>query len=525
MDSVVDGLELAEPQMREVLSMAKLDVEYVRAEGNSLYHLDAQQEEVQVADFVGGYASLLLGHSNPEIIAHAKATLDAQTPVYVPIAIHAAANRVAHQLNAIIHRETGSTEPYFAIFASTGAEAIESSLKHAEFVRTARISALTDEIGSHVEQVRAAIKNGDASVAEAAYARLGLSGTGIEGFEEVAAEVQRRNAETSATPPRFLAVEGAFHGKLVGSVQLTHNASFRGPFEAMAARADFVPFNDPAAVAEVAARGRAQLLDLVLTDGVAALVERDFPAYCAFVLEPIQGEGGIKPVTAEFAAAVRQACDTLDCPLILDEIQCGMGRSGKFFASSHVGLHGDYYVLAKSLGGGIAKNSVMLVRGAHYRKEFELIHSSTFAKDGFSSAIALKVLELLEAEDGKAYRLAEERGNALRDMLNRVAADNPNTVKEVRGKGLMLGLEFQDLTGSSAPMISGFAHAGVIGYVIAGYLLRGHRVRVLPTGSAPHTLRFTPSIQLCDAEIDQLETALRDICEVLRTEDEQRLFG
>lgn len=525
MDSVVDGMELAEPQMREVLTMAKLDVEYVRAEGNNLFYLDEHGAEVRVVDFVGGYASLLLGHSNPEILAHAKATLDAQTPVYVPIACHSAANRVAHALNAIIHRETGDTEPYFAIFASTGAEAIESSLKHAEFARTARIALLVSEIGARIEQVRAAVKNGEATVAEAAYARLEVRGTGIEGFEELATELQRRNAEIISAPPRFLAVEGAFHGKLVGSVQLTHNASFRGPFEAMAARAEFVPFNRPEAVAELAGRDRARLLDLALTDGVATLVERDFPQYCAFVLEPIQGEGGIKPVTAEFAAAVRQACDDLDCPLIIDEIQSGMGRSGAFFASSLIGLRGDYYVLAKSLGGGIAKNSVMLVRGAHYRREFELIHSSTFAKDGFSSAIAQKVLELLEAEDGRAYRIAAERGEALRDMLNRVTAENPTAVREVRGAGLMLGLEFQDLTAARAPMIQGFAQAGVIGYVIAGYLLRKHGIRVLPTGSAPHTLRFTPSIQLTDAEIDQLETALRDLCEVLRTEDEQRLFG
>ncbi|MFI1628164.1 aminotransferase class III-fold pyridoxal phosphate-dependent enzyme [Streptomyces noursei] len=107
-------------------------------------------------------------------------------------------------------------------------------------------------------------------------------------------------------------------------------------------------------------------------------------------------------------------------------------------------MRGDYYTLSKSLGGGIAKASITLIRGSRYRTDFEPMHSSTFAKDGFSTLIAGKVIDLLEQNDGEAYRLAEERGNRLLSELRAIHADFPDIVKDVRGKGLMIGMEFHD---------------------------------------------------------------------------------
>lgn len=211
--------------------------------------------------------------------------------------------------------------------------------------------------------------------------------------------------------------------------------------------------------------------------------------------------------------------------MVIDEIQSGMGRTGAFLASSLIGLRGDYYVLAKSLGGGLAKTSVMLVRSGRYRDEFELVHSSTFAKDGFSTPIALKVLEMLEADDGLAYRLARERGARLAEALEGVRADFPDVVKEVRGKGLMLGLEFHDQSESSSAVVRDGSRSGLLGYTLSGYLLREHRVRTFPTASAGNTLRFAPSVHLTDAEIERLAEALRAVASVLRDGDEKRLTG
>ncbi|MBB5857521.1 aspartate aminotransferase family protein [Amycolatopsis umgeniensis] len=506
--------EITEPNMRALLGSVGLDVEYLRAEGNTLVHAGADGEDVSVLDHVGGYGSLLLGHNNPEIVAHAKELLDARTPVHIQFSRHSSANRLALALNRILHRELGTTEDYLAFFASTGAEAVETGIKHAELDRRMRVGALIAEIDSHIEEVRAASRDGGVTVG----AELGFAGP-----EELIAHVRAHNEAVLAKPPLFLALEGSFHGKLAGSVQLTHNPVVRGPFQALAAQARFVPIDQPDALAKVVDSEQAALLDLKVDGGVVTVEPREYPVFTAFLVEPVQGEGGINVLGEEFATRLRRTADALDVPVIVDEIQCGMGRTGTFLAGSAVGLQGDYYTLAKSLGGGIAKISLLLIRRSKYRPDFEFLHSSTFAKDGFSTAIALKVVELLEADDGAAYRRATELGIRLKSALDGVRADFPEVVKAVRGKGLMLGLEFGDQTGSPSEPVRDAALQGILGYAIAGYLLREHRIRIFPTASAPNTLRFEPSLQLTGEEIARTAAALRAVSVILRDQPD-RIF-
>ncbi|WP_282697078.1 aminotransferase class III-fold pyridoxal phosphate-dependent enzyme [Streptomyces sp. CC208A] len=528
MNSASDSteLELAEPHLREVLSTVGLDVEYVRSEGNTLYRLDADGREIAVLDYAGGYGSLMFGHNHPALTARAKQLLDEGTPTHAQFSRHPYANRVATELNRIVHRELGDDEPYFAIFANSGAEAIEAAVKHAELDRGARAAALVDEIETHAAAVRETAASGTAVIAGGALARLGLddSADGAHDVERLLAGIARHNAEQRSRPPLFLTLEGSFHGKLVGSVQLTHNAGYRTPFSSLAAQARFVPLDRPEELRKTVENERGTLLDPVIADGVVDVVEREYPVFCAFLVEPIQGEGGINVLSEAFAREIQEVCAAIDCPVVIDEIQCGMGRTGTFLASSAIGLKGDYYALAKSLGGGIAKSAVMLVREARYRREFELVHSSTFAKDSFSCHIALQVLGMLEAEDGRAYRIAAERGRALAGALTSVLGAFPTVLREVRGKGLMLGLDFADQADSPSPVLRELSAAGFLGYAIAGYLLREHRIRTFPTASAVNTLRFEPSLLLTDEEIGRLETALRDVCAVLREQDGNRLL-
>ncbi|GAA2266902.1 aminotransferase class III-fold pyridoxal phosphate-dependent enzyme [Streptomyces amakusaensis] len=514
------GIKLAEPHLEDVLSSAGINVEYTRAERNTLYYRDQDGQEVPVLDLVGGFGSLILGHNDPEIVAHARELLAAGTPIHAQFSPHPHANRVAAELNRVIHRETGDSEPYFAVFANSGAEAVEAAVKHAELDRGLRLAALAEELAAHRESAREAVAAG-ATVRADAFETAGTAPEdGIEGLIEA---VERSNDRRLARPPLFLAPEGAFHGKLMGSVQLTHNEAFRLPFSALAAQTRFIPVDQPDALAKTVREERAVILDLVAEDGTVSLTERPFPLFCAFVLEPIQGEGGIKVIGEEFAREVQRVCREIDCPVVVDEIQSGMGRSGAFLASSLIGLRADYYTLAKSLGGGVAKTSVALIRQGRYRKEFELVHSSTFAKDGFSSQIALKTLQLLEADDGRAYRLARERGEKLLSVLELIRADFPEVVKDVRGRGLMLGIEFHDQAETTSPEIRAVAEAGFLGYVISGHLLNEHRIRVFPTGSSVNTLRMEPSIHLDDEEIERIRQALRAVCRLIRDQDGGRL--
>ncbi|MFI5621362.1 aspartate aminotransferase family protein [Streptomyces sp. NPDC051567] len=505
--------ELAEPFLLGVLASGGLDVEYVRAEGNTLYRRGEDGEEIPVLDYVGGYGSTMLGHNNPQINAYAKELLDGGTPVHAQFSRHPYANELAEALNRIVRRERGDEESYYAIFANSGAEAVEAAIKHAELDRGLRLAALREEIAVHVEEVRAQVVAGAATVP---------AGVG-DSIEELVTEILDRNATQAARPPLFLVPEGGFHGKLAGSVQLTHNEGYRLPFKALAAQSRFVPRDRPGALRKIIDEERAQLLDLVVEGGQVQVVERDFPLFAAFVLEPILGEGGIHELTREFAAEIQEVCAQSGVPVVVDEIQSGMGRTGDFLAATALGLRGDYYTLAKSLGGGIAKTAVMLVRKPLYHGQFELAHSSTFAKDSFSCLIALKVLELMEADDGEVYRQAAERGEKLLAMLRSVRADFPGTVKEVRGRGLMAGLEFHDQSDADAEPLRQVARSGFFGYFVAGHILRAHRVRTFPTSSAVNTLRFEPSVHLTDEEIDRLEAALRDVCAIIRDTDGQSL--
>ncbi|QQQ80056.1 aminotransferase class III-fold pyridoxal phosphate-dependent enzyme [Saccharothrix sp. 6-C] len=505
--------EFADSYLVEVLSEFGLALKYVRAEGNTLHYLADDGSEVGVFDAASGFGSLMFGHNNPELVEHAKWLLDQQTPVHAQFSGYSYALDLAAKLNEIIRRELKTDEKFYGLFGNSGAEAVEITIKHAELDRGMRIKELKEGIEANVEAARSAIASG-ARVSEAA---AGLAG-GAD-FDRLVAEVRRRNAETEARPPLFLALEGGFHGKLVSSVQLTFNEEFRGPFKALAAQARFIPRDRPEMIEKVVEEERAALLDVVVQDGVVDLVERDFPVFAAFLVEPILGEAGIFPISRELARALREACDRIGVPLVSDEIQSGMGRSGTFLAGTQIDLKPDYIILAKALGGGLAKLGVVLVNEHRYRKDFELMHTSTFGRDGFSSRLALKFLEMLEADGGKAYQLAAERGAKAVAMMEAIKADYPDVVKEVRGKGLMLGFELHDQSKSADPEIREAVEYEALAFVIGGHLLRKHRIRIFSTASNLETMRFEPSIYLSDEELAQVDAGFRDVCRILRDQD------
>ncbi|MFF7251537.1 aminotransferase class III-fold pyridoxal phosphate-dependent enzyme [Embleya sp. NPDC008237] len=519
-------IRYAEALLTGMLGTFGLDIEYVRAEKNTLYCLDDAGTEVPVLDLVGGWGSLMLGHNHPEIVAYAKELLDTGWPVHSQHSSHPVADRVGAVLNEIIGREFPGAEPYPIIFANSGAEAVEAAVKHCEFDRVLRMKSLFEQIEWHADVALNAVRDGDAALPDDTSLLPGdvPAPTGIEEFAALLGAVAAHNVAQAGTGPVFFALERAFHGKLVGSTQFTYNPLFRAAFASLGMTVKFVPPNDATVFEKLVTEQRVTVLDVEVLDGRVTLVERDFPVLAGLIVEPIQGEGGIHELTGEFVARIRQICDEVECPIVVDEIQTGMGRTGKFFASSHIGLLGDYYVLGKSLGGGIAKTSAMLVRQSRYRPEFELVHSSTFAKDGFSTAIALRTLELLEADDGAAYDRAAERGGRILGMLRELAAEFPDVVADVRGRGLLIGLDFADQSNASSPIIREKARAGLLVFQLGSYLQLAHRIRTGPTASVPTMLRIEPSIHIGDEEIDQLRTGLTQVCRILRNQDALQLI-
>jgi hypothetical protein len=213
----------------------------------------------------------------------------------------------------------------------------------------------------------------------------------------------------------------AFHGLSYGALSLTDDPNFRGGFEPLLPGCTSIPFNDLAALEQ-------------------ALSSRQV---AAFIVEPIQGKGVNMP-TDEFLPGAAALCRKYGTLLIADEIQTGVGRTGRFLAVEHWNVEPDMVLLAKALSGGHVPVGALLTRKSIFDKIFNqmdraVVHGSTFAKNDLAMAAGIATLEVIEAE--KLVEQAAKRGAELRLALTRMVPGY-ELMKEVRGKGLMIGVEF-----------------------------------------------------------------------------------
>lgn len=338
---------------------------------------------------------------------------------------------------------------------------------------------------------QASCRAGAARLAEALCRRTGdyvvtFTNSGTETIEAAIKHVHLERPR-----PVFWAMKGGFHGKTLGAIQFTW--SYRHPYDGMGPRVRFLDPNDPADLEEAFAQA----------DDVAAMF-----------LEPIAGEGGIKPVPTAFAARLQEVCAKHDIPIVADEIQTGMGRTGTFLASEALGLDPDYICLGKSLGGGLVKIGALMVKRRRFIEEFSLTHTSTFAEDDFSCGIALKALELLD-RDGLIAR-CDEKGADLLHALDELRRRYPDVIEDVRGKGMMIGIQLRDQSDANSHVLRMLSQQGHLGHIAAGYMLNVHDIRLAPTLSQPFTLRLEPSAYLDDAEISRTSDAFETMCRAIR---------
>lgn len=216
--------------------------------------------------------------------------------------------------------------------------------------------------------------------------------------------------------PTIIVMERAFHGRTLATLTATGNRKVQAGFEPLLSGFARVPYNDVAAVAQVGERN---------ANIVAVLVE------------PFQGEGGVQVPEQKYLAQLRRICDERDWLLMLDEVQCGIGRTGKWFAFQHTGILPDVMTLAKGLGSGVPIGAC-LARGAAAQVFKPGNHGSTFGGSPLACVAALTTLEVIE-EEGLLAHAAELGGFMLRQFAERLAS--VKGVVEVRGQGLMLGIE------------------------------------------------------------------------------------
>ncbi|MGE5605372.1 MAG: aspartate aminotransferase family protein [Bacteroidota bacterium] len=317
---------------------------------------------------------------------------------------------------------------------------------------------------------------------------------GNSGAEAVEGALKLARIATGKT--KIISALNSFHGKSFGTLSATGKEKYQKPFQPLVPGFDYFPFGDLGALEK-----------LLLPQDTAAVI-----------LEPIQGEGGIILPPAGFLKGVRELCSKYGALLIVDEIQTGFGRTGKLFACEHEGVEPDILCLAKSLGGGVMPIGVYLASDAIWKKGYGAIeratlHSSTFGGNSMACAAGLAALEVIldEGLTEKAAELGDYFLTKLRELQKKYTL-----VKEVRGIGLFIGLEFEQPEGwldkATGGKLSETARE-YTGAMVAGELLNKHGIITAYTLNNPNVIRLEPPLIVEKAEIDRVVEALADIFE------------
>jgi putrescine aminotransferase len=342
----------------------------------------------------------------------------------------------------------------------------------------------------------------------AALAPSGLEMTFFCNSGAESVEAALKLARISTGREKFLSCEGGYHGKSLGALSVTGTAEYRRPFGTLLAQCETIP------------RGDDELLE-------RALAQRQF---AAFIVEPLQAEGGMHALPEGFLSKAADVCRRTGTLFIVDEVQTGLGRTGALFACEHEAVEPDALCLAKSLGGGLLPIGAMLTRRNLWMQAYGTIqtfalHTSTFGGGSLACAAGLATLQTLESE-----RLAENaaiRGRQLQEGLTELCL-RFRCLKEVRGQGLLIGLEFSPLPGNLAAHWRASDPTGTAAYLIPQYerfvdsfhvlhamqtLLNGHAIYTQTCRSNPHVLRIQPPLTITSDEVDRVLSALEQTCE------------
>ena len=319
------------------------------------------------------------------------------------------------------------------------------------------ITAQLKELG-HVSNLyanRPAIALAQKLKAVTGYDRVFFANSGTEGIEAALKFCRARSSQGKG----LVAFTGGFHGRTGFALSATWNPPYRAPFEPLIPGVTFAPYNDVAALSE-------------------AITEET----CGVIAEVVQGESGAVPATAKFLQALRKRCDEVGALLVLDEVQTGCGRTGRFLAAERFGVRADITVLSKALGGGLPLAAVLLNEEA-VKPLAPGMHGTTFGGNPVATAAGLWVVEQIANQ--KFLARVERRGKKLRAGLDRLVREHPKSLAEARGLGLLMAVELGADAGFDAPA-----------FVAAA---RDHGLLLVRGGE--RSVRFLPPLTVTDAEI------------------------
>jgi putrescine aminotransferase len=295
-----------------------------------------------------------------------------------------------------------------------------------------------------------------------------------------AVEAALKFAKGTTGRSKIVSTVGGYHGKTIGALSVTGRAKYRTQFEPLMPGAEFVPFGDADAA-------------WAAIDGTTA----------AMIIETVQGEGGIQIPPVGYLAALRARCDEVGALLIVDEVQTGLGRTGRMFGCDHEGIRPDIMTLAKALGGGVMPIGATLftsaIGEAIYAKN-PLMHTSTFGGNPLACAAGLATLAVIE-EEGLVER-SQIMGERLMAGLREISGRH-EIIADVRGQGLMVGVEFA---------------MDEVGELVIGQMVKRGMVAAY-TLNNPRVIRLEPALVVSEAQIDQaveiLDEAVKETAELL----------
>ncbi|MBX7143085.1 MAG: aspartate aminotransferase family protein [Oligoflexia bacterium] len=312
--------------------------------------------------------------------------------------------------------------------------------------------------------------------------RIGKVYFGNSGSEGV--ETAMKFARAFTRRDSFLAASGAFHGLTIGALSLQSNPWWKDGFGTLLSGTEFVPFGD------------------ITSLEYALRTER----FAAFIVEPIQGESGVRFPANEYLKSASMLCDKYGSLLVLDEVQTGMYRTGQFLAAQHYQVNPDIVILAKALSGGFVPVSATLMRDdiakSVYRSpEKAFVHASTFGENSLAMRAGLATLDVIES-DGLAKRGAV-LGERIRSEL-KVAIGNSQFVREIRGLGMMNAVEFMAPRSLALKLLfSGFAriHPGLFGQMCVRRLFRNSYMLTQMAGHDFNSLKLLPALNFPEEHI------------------------
>ena len=313
------------------------------------------------------------------------------------------------------------------------------------------------------------------------------------GTECVEAAIKFARAATGRT--QIVYCDHAYHGLSYGSLSLTGDKNFRDGFGPLLPDCSAVPFNDLPALEK-------------------ALASRQV---AAFIVEPIQGKGVNMP-DDDYLSGVAALCKRYGTIFVADEIQTGMGRTGRFLAVEHWNVEPDMVLLSKALSGGHVPVGAVLTRKAIFDKTFDrmdraVVHGSTFAKNDLAMAAGIATLDVLKSE--KVIENAAARGEQVMSALSAMIP-RYELLKDVRGKGLMIGVEFgppKSLTLKASWNLLETASKGLFCQLITIPLFKEHKILSQVSGHASHTIKLIPALTINNDDCKWIETAFDSVIE------------